>query len=308
MLKNTHKAHLALLAANIIYGINHIVAKDIMPSKIGPSALVFIRIFIAAILFWILKSFIGEKVARKDLYLLMLCGLLGVTTNMLLSFHGLSLTSPIDASIIMTSGPVMVLFFSYIFLKEKITNRKILGVVVGGLGAVLLIWYGRNETGSSSLLGNVFVFVNACSYALYLVFVKPLMKKYHALTVISWVFLFGFIFMFPFGINDLISTDFSVFTVSTYAILAFVVLGTTFLAYLFNIYALNFVSPSVNSSYIFLQPAISFIMVSIYSYLLNQKRYEDDIQPIKIISCLLVIIGVYLISKTKNNLKPKQST
>ena len=300
LIKNSHKAHVALLAANIIYGINHIVAKDIMPSKIGASALVFIRIFIAAILFWILKSFIGERVARKDLYLLMLCGLLGVTTNMLLFFHGLSLTSPIDASIIMTSGPVMVLFFSSIFLKEKITSRKILGVAIGAIGAILLVWYGRNATGTSSLLGNVFVFVNACSYALYLVFVKPMMKKYHAITVISWVFLFGFIFMFPFGINDLISTDFSAFTLSTYAVIAFVVLGTTFLAYLFNIFALNHVSPSVNSSYIFLQPAISFIMVTVYAFILNQKRYEDDIHPVKIVSCFLVIIGVYLISKKKN--------
>jgi len=299
LITNTHKAHFALLAANIIYGINHIVAKDIMPSKIGASALVFIRIFIAAILFWILKSFIGEKVARKDLYLLMLCGLLGVTTNMLLFFHGLSLTSPIDASIIMTSGPVMVLFFSSIFLKEKITSRKLLGVAIGALGAIVLVWYGKNATGSSSLLGNVFVFVNACSYALYLVFVKPLMKKYHAITVISWVFLFGFIFMFPFGINDLLSTDFTAFTMSTYVVIAFVVLGTTFLAYLFNIFALNHVSPSVNSSYIFLQPAISFIMVTIYAYILNQKRYEDDIHPVKIVSCVLVIIGVYLISKKK---------
>lgn len=297
MIKNSFKAHLALLGANIIYGVNHIVAKGVMPDKIGPSAFVFLRILFAGILFWIIKLFIKEKVAVKDLYRLMLCGLLGVASNMLLFFHGLSMTSPIDASIIMTSGPVMVLIFSRILLKEKITPLKILGIVIGAFGAILLIWYGERLSGTSSLLGNLFVFINACSYALYLVLVKPLMKKYHPITVISWVFLFGFCFMFLFGINDVLTTNFYAFTTNTYMTIIFVIVGTTFLAYLFNIYALNHVSPSISSSYIYLQPAISFIMVSIYTYALNQKQYAEDINIVKILSCILVIGGVFLISK-----------
>ncbi len=300
MSKNTYKAHIALLGANIIFGANHIIAKGIMPHKIGPSAFVFLRIIFAGILFWIIKLFIKEKVEKKDFYRLMLCGLLGVATNMLLFFHGLNLTSPIDASIIMTSGPVMVLIFSSILLKEKITSRKILGLAIGAFGAILLVWYGKKAGGTSSLLGNLFVFTNACSYALYLVLVKPLMKKYNAITVISWVFLFGFGFMFLFGINDVLTTDFTAFTTNTYLTLIFVIVGTTFLAYLLNIYALKHVSPAVNSSYIYLQPAISFIMVSIYAFILNQKQYAQDINFIKIVSCILVIIGVFLISK-----KPK---
>jgi len=297
LIKNTFKAHLALLGANIIYGVNHIVAKGVMPDKIGPSAFVFLRILFAGILFWIIKLFIKEKVAVKDLYRLMLCGLLGVASNMLLFFHGLSMTSPIDASIIMTSGPVMVLIFSRILLKEKITPLKILGIVIGAFGAILLIWYGERSSGTSSLLGNLFVFINACSYALYLVLVKPLMKKYHPITVISWVFLFGFCFMFLFGINDVVTTNFYAFTINTYLTIIFVIVGTTFLAYLFNIYALNHVSPSISSSYIYLQPAVSFIMVSIYTYMLNQKQYAEDINMVKILSCVLVIGGVFLISK-----------
>ena len=297
MIKNTYKAHLALLGANIIYGVNHIVAKGIMPNKIGPSAFVFLRILFAGILFWIIKLFVKEKVALKDFYRLMLCGLLGVAANMLLFFHGLNLTSPIDASIIMTSGPVMVLLFSRILLKEKITLLKILGIVIGAFGALLLIWYGQKSSGTSSLLGNLFVFINACSYALYLVLVKPLMKKYQPITIISWVFLFGFCFMFLFGINDVLTTNFYAFTINTYLTIVFVIVGTTFLAYLFNIYALNHVSPSISSSYIYLQPAISFIMVSIYTYLLNQKQYAEDINIVKILSCVLVIGGVFLISK-----------
>ena len=301
MSQNTTKAHLALLGANLIYGANYLIAKGVMPNKIGASAFVLVRVIGAGLLFWIVKQFVKEKVDKKDFVLLILCGLLGVSTNMLLFFHGLSLTSPIDASIIMTSTPVIVLILSALILKEKITTNKYIGIIIGAIGAFLLIWFGKKSGGTSSFLGNLFVFLNACSYATYLVLVKPLMKKYKAITVISWVFLFGLIFVIPFGISDLLTTNFSAFTTNTYLSIAFVIIGTTFLAYLFNIYALNYVSPSVNGSYIYLQPVLSFIMVSIYAFVLGHKEYAQDINYIKIVSCFLVITGVYMISK-----KPKK--
>ena len=299
MKNNIVKAHLALLGANLIYGANYIIAKGVMPNKIGPSAFIFLRVVGAGILFWLIKSFIKEKIEKSDFLRLIICGFLGVAANQLLFFHGLNLTSPIDASIIMTLLPVLVLIYSFFILKEKITKNKLLGIVIGALGAIVLIVYGNISDGTSSFLGNLFIFINASSYGLYLVIVKPLMKKYNTITVISWVFLFGFVFMFPFGIQDLLTTDFSVFTTSTYLTIGFVILGTTFFAYLFNIYALNHVAPSVAGSYVYLQPAISFIMVSIYAYF-GHSEYSKDIHPVKIISCFLVIIGVFLISK-----KPK---
>ena len=298
MKNNILKAHLALLGANFIYGANYLIAKGVMPNKIGPSAFIFLRIVGAGILFWVIKSFIKEKVDKKHFPRLILCGFLGVATNQLLFFHGLNLTSPIDASIIITAIPIVVLTFSAILLKERITRNKLLGLVVGGIGAVLLISYGNTSEGTSSVLGNLLIFLNACSYGLYLVIVKPLMKQYNSLTIISWVFLFGFVFMLPFGLPDILQTDFSAFTPQTYAVVAFVILGTTFLAYLFNIYALNYVAPSVNGSYVYMQPAISFLMVSVYAYGFGHTEYAQDINPVKIASCFLVIAGVYLISKT----------
>lgn len=289
---------MALLGANFIYGANYLIAKGVMPNKIGPSAFIFLRIVGAGILFWVIKSFIKEKVDKKHFPRLILCGFLGVATNQLLFFHGLNLTSPIDASIIITAIPIVVLTFSAILLKERITRNKLLGLVVGGIGAVLLISYGNTSEGTSSVLGNLLIFLNACSYGLYLVIVKPLMKQYNSLTIISWVFLFGFVFMLPFGLPDILQTDFSAFTPQTYAVVAFVILGTTFLAYLFNIYALNYVAPSVNGSYVYMQPAISFLMVSVYAYGFGHTEYAQDINPVKIASCFLVIAGVYLISKT----------
>ena len=302
MIKNNYKAHLALAGANIIYGANYIIAKGIMPHKIGPSAFILLRVIGAGILFWFIRSFIKEKVAKKDFLMLILCGVFGVAANQLLFFHGLNLTSPIDASIILTATPVLVMVFSFFILKERINALKMWGIAVGALGALLLIWYGQHASGTSSALGNLFVFLNACSYALYLVLAKTLMKKYKAITVISWIFLFGFILIFPITIGDLLSTNFEAFTLNTYLTIAYVVIGTTFLAYLFNIFALSQVAPTVASSYIYTQPAISFIMVAIYAYALNQEKYAQDINLIKILSCLLVFVGVYLVSK-----KPKNS-
>lgn len=291
------KAHLALLGANFIYGVNHIIAKGIMPHKIGATGFVFYRILGAGLMFWVIKFFIKEKVAKKDFGRLLICAILGVAGNQLLFLHGLNLTSPIDASIIITAVPILVLIFSFFILKEKITSNKIAGVTLGGLGAILLISYGNAETGTSSFLGNFFIFLNATCYGLYLVLVKPLMSKYNTITVVSWIFLFGFIIVFPMGIQEVLTTNYEAFTLHTYLTIAFVVIGTTFLTYLFNIYALNNVSPSVNGSYIYLQPTISFMMVAIFAYWLGQDQYKEDINWIKIGSCLLVFLGVFLVSR-----------
>lgn len=303
MNSNIYKAHFALLGANLIYGANYIIAKGIMPQKISPNAFVFIRLASCIILFWGIKFlFVKEKVERKDFLRLALCGLLGASANMLFFFHGINLTSPVDASIIMTTTPVIVLIFSFIILKEPLTKNKLIGITIAGIGAIFLILYGNKAAGTSSFLGNLFVFLNASSYGLYLVIAKTLMKKYHAITVISWMFLFGSIFVTPIAFNDFANTNFKAFTTNTYFVIGYVVLFTTFLAYLFNVYALKFVTPSVTSSYIYLQPVISFLMVSLYAYILMKDEYAQDINIIKILSCLMVVIGVYIISKRPKKL------
>ncbi|MCL5126919.1 MULTISPECIES: DMT family transporter [unclassified Algibacter] len=303
MNSNTYKAHFALFSANLIYGANYIIAKGIMPHKIGPTAFVFIRLACCAMLFWALKFlFVKEKVERKDFIQLGLCGLLGAAANMMFFFHGINLTSPVDASIIMTVTPVMVFIFSFFILKERLTKNKFIGIIIAGIGAIFLIAYGNKSTGTSSLLGNSLVFLNASSYGLYLVIVKTLMKKYHSITIISWMFLFGFIFILPFAYQPIIDTNFESFSTNTYLVIGYVVLFTTFFAYLLNVFALNHVMPSVTSSYIYLQPVISFLMVTIYAYVLMKDEYAQDINFVKILSCLMVVAGVYIISKPPKKL------
>ena len=201
----------------------------------------------------------------------------------------------------MTSAPAVVFIFSMIILKEKATKNKIIGLSIGALGAIGLVWYGQVAEGTSSFLGNLFVFMNVLFFSLYQVTVKPLMKKYHFITIISWVFLFGLLFLIPFGINDvLFNTNYDLFDFNTYIVIAYVIIFTTFLTFLFNIYALRRVSPSVAGSYTYLQPAVSFTIVLILSLIFHIDTYNEDINIVKITSCFLVIIGVYLISK-----KPK---
>jgi len=300
---NIYKAHFALFGANVIYGLNYIIAKGIMPHKISPTAFVFIRLACCVVLFWALKfMFVKEKVERKDLLRLALCGLLGAAANMLFFFHGINKTSPVDASIIMTVTPVLVFIFSFFILKERMTKNKFIGTVIAGIAAIFLIAYGNKSEGTSSLLGNFLVFCNATSYGLYLVVAKTLMRKYNALTVICWMFLFGLLFVTPFSIQPIMETDFAGFTTNTYLVIGFVVLFTTFTTYLLNLYALNHVMPSVTSSYIYLQPVISFAMVSIYAFVLMKEEYAQDINLVKILSCFMVVVGVYIISKPPKKL------
>lgn len=298
---NILKAHLALFGTHVIYAANNFIAKGIMPEKLNPTPFVLFRVLGAGLLFWFIKLFIKEKVEKKDFFRLILCGLFGASCNQLFFFHGLSLTSPIDTSIIMTSAPAVVFVFSMLILKEKATKNKLIGLGIGALGAIGLVWYGQVTDGPSSFLGNLFVFMNVIFYSLYQVTVKPLMKKYHFITIISWVFLFGLLFVIPFGIHDVFdNTDYNLFDINTYMVIGYVIVFTTFLTFLFNIYALRQVSPSIAGSYTYVQPAVSFIIVLVLSLLFHNDTYNDDINIVKILSCFFVIIGVYLISK-----KPK---
>jgi drug/metabolite transporter (DMT)-like permease len=286
------KAHLALLGANLIYGINYTVAKDVMPDYIGPSGFVLIRVTGALLLFWLAASVVKkEKVEKKDLGRLFLCGMFGVAINQLFFFEGLNLTSPINAGIIMVSTPILVLLISSFLIKERVTNNKIVGILTGIAGALLLI-LGNTRINSSGVianpLGDTFVFLNATSYAIYLAMVKPLMMKYNTLTVIKWVFLFGIIPVIPIGFNQATEVNWSEMPTIIWMEIAFVVFATTFLAYLLNTYALKTVTPTVSAIYIYLQPILAALIAVLAG--------KDQIDFIKVISTILIFIGVYLVS------------
>ncbi len=291
-------AHLALLAVNLIYGSSHFIAKEVMPVYLQPNTFILFRITGAAILFWSLRLFIREKVDKKDLGRIALVGFFGVALNQLLFFQGLSITSPIDSAIIMVTSPVIVTLLSLIILKTKLTGNKISGISLGLIGAIMLIYLSGSANTGSSVKGNLFIMANATSYSLYLVLVKPLLAKYKPLTVITYMFTFAFFVVLPFGISDF--QDFS-FDFPTHILLSigFIILFTTFCTYLFNIFAVKKLSPTIASSYIYLQPVFAMLIGFGISIFNSSSNYASAITWQKLVCTLLIFVGVYLTSRGK---------
>tara|TARA_B100000405_G_scaffold148815_1_gene104006 strand:+ start:253 stop:1149 length:897 start_codon:yes stop_codon:yes gene_type:complete len=282
--------HLALFLVNLIYALNYSIAKDVMPDYIGPSGFILLRVIGGSLLFFLTYIFfIKENVELKDIVRLLFCGLFGVAINQLFFFEGLNLTTPINAAIIMTVSPILVIIFSAIIIKEKITIRKLLGIFLGIVGAATLILKsGSISIDNAFFVGNILIFINATSYSIYLVLVKTLMTKYNPITVMFYVFSFGLIFVLPFGLNELLEVNTQSFSKIIYLKVAFVVICTTFLAYLFNAFALKTLNPSVVSTYIYLQP----VLASVVAIFLK----SDSLDFIKILSALFIFSAVYLVS------------
>ena len=301
------KAHLALFLVNALYGASHVIAKGVMPDFVTPNVFILFRVVGATALFWILKwLFVKERVERKDLIRLAACGLFGVAINQLFFFNGLNLTSAINSGIIMTLNPIFVVGLSFFLLKESITIKKSIGIMFGAGGAILLTLTAGTGVGDS-LRGDLFLFINAVSYAVYLVLVKPLMKKYKPITVITYVFSFGLIYilLYPPTLSEFASTDFSLMTNSVIAKIVYVVIGVTFFTYLLTAYSLKTLSPTVSSVYIYLQP----ILVIIFAYTLAAVGFADDytetITSEKLLYMLIIFIGVYITSSTSFSSKGK---
>lgn len=292
---NKWKVHSALTFANLIYGLNYGIAKAVMPHYIAPLGFIFTRVVFGSILFWTFNASVkkGEKVDGKDLPRLALCGLLGVAANQLLFFEGLNLTSPINAALIQTIIPVILLPIGALMLQEQVTGRKILGVALGLSGAGLLI-LNKEELSleNSHLSGDLLIILNATSYAFYLVLVKPLMAKYSATTVIKWVFMFGMLVIVPFGWQSFFAVDWQELPATAWMAVLYVVLFTTFFAYLLNTWALKHVNSSVVGIYAYMQP----VFASLIAMSLGQ-----DTPTLKTgLYSLLIFAGVYLVSIKKN--------
>jgi drug/metabolite transporter (DMT)-like permease len=296
-MNDTRKAHIFLLLAQIIYALNYSIAKDLMPTYIGPAGLVFMRAGGACILFWTVSLFIEkEKVQKPHIIKFMLLAVFGVACNQLCFIYGIHLSHPINSAIIMTITPIVVTIFTLIVLKERFSFLKVVGLASGISGALtLLLSSGKSfQINNQTALGDTLTLINACSWAVFVVMVKPYMQQYKTVTIMKWVFLFGFFLVFPFGLDDIKHLDFSIYTFHAWFALAFVVIGTTFLAYLLNIYALKTLSPSTVSAYIYLQP---FLAIT-FALLLK----KDELSIIKVIAGALIITGVYLVGrKSKTN-------
>ncbi len=276
---------------SLIYGANYTIAKEVMGGGyLSPLPFILLRVGSGVLLFGLFhRLLVRERVARADLGRLALCGLFGVALNQMFFFSGLNWTTPINASLIMTTTPVLVLLASSILLGERITGRKIFGIVLGAAGAILLIAYGEQLSfGGPGFWGDLLVFLNASFFGIYLVLVKKLMAKYHPITVVKWAFAFGLLFVIPFGGPGLMEVEWGSFPPGIWLAVLYVLICTTFLAYLFNAYALSIVNASVVSIYIYLQPLLATLIALAFA--------RDHLTNVKILAALLIFTGVYLVS------------
>tara|TARA_X000000950_G_C13815476_1_gene619619 strand:- start:218 stop:1114 length:897 start_codon:yes stop_codon:yes gene_type:complete len=285
-------AILALFIVALIYGLNYSIAKDVMPNYVKPFGFIFLRVTGATLIFWTLGLFVKEKsIEKEDFKKIAFAAFFGVGINFLSFFKGLSLTTPINASVIAVITPIMVLIFSSILLKEKLTYRKIVGVFVGLFGAIILILYGNssNLDGKDVILGNFLVFLNAVSFGLYLVLVKKLATKYHPILFVKWLYLFGVIYIVPFSIQEAIEINWQTMPTTIYYKVGFVVLLTTCVTYLFNLFALTKLKPTTVGVFIYLQPVIA----TIYALLVG----SDSLSFVKVVATIIIFLGVYLVTK-----------
>jgi drug/metabolite transporter (DMT)-like permease len=291
------KAHLSLLAVNLIYGANFSIVKKIVPSQIQSFALVVIRAASAVALFWITSWLLPkEKVEKKDFIKLLLLGVFGVAINQLLFIRGLELSTPINASIIMIFNPIIVMLLEIIFLKEKAPLIRVIGIAVGSTG--MLCFFSKSGfsfSGSTTLMGDFMVLINCISWAVFMVMVKPLMLKYKTVTVTKWVFTFGLIYVLPFGWSQLQQFDAGSVNSLNWLYISYVLIASTFIAYFLNNYALTELSPSVVSTYIYLQPVVAAAIAIALK--------QDRIDAVKVVSALLIIVGIYLVGRSRQNIK-----
>ena len=296
------KRNLALIGAtivSIIYGLTFTIAKDVMPKYVEADGFILMRVGGSTILFWLVWLFTrlpetvrNEKIERADFPRIIWAAFFGVALNMLSFFKGLSLTTPISASVIMVSTPMIVLVLSAIIIKERIRKRMVFGIVLGLIGTTFLILYGKsigNATNAS--LGNFLVFVNASSYGLYLVLIKKLMDKYNAFTFVKWVYLIGFLMVLPFGWDEFEAVNWTLLPIDIYWKIGFVVVFSTFLTYLLNLLSMKELKPTTIAVFVYLQP----VFATIFAISLG----KDELTLVKIISAIFIFTGVYLVTQKK---------
>lgn len=292
-MNNRILALLAAFSATTIYGLNHTIAKVVMPHYIGAFGFIMLRVVGAATLFWILSLFTpNEKIERKDYPRIIFGALMGMCINMLMFFKGLQLSTPINSGVIVTLTPIIILILSAFFLKEKLTNIKFLGITLGFSGALLLILYGNTTQVNNApnvTLGNAMMLINSICYGSYLVIVKPLTKKYNTITLMKWMFLLGIFMTFPVTYTEFSAVSWTTLPFEAVWRMAFVIVGTTFLTYLFNVYALKTLPATTIGAFTYLQPLITILYAVITG--------NDILDGVKISACLLVFLGVYLVSK-----------
>lgn len=274
-----------------------------MPLYIGSSGFILLRVYGAAVLFLLLSLIRpAEKVDWKAHGPRMFaCAVFGVAANMLMFFKGMEITTPINGAVLMLATPIFVYLLNVGFGNQRMLVSQMLGIVIACLGCLLLMGSTAYAAGmpalesltagfsSSTLPGDLLILMNAISFALYLVTARKLLQRYHTLTVSKYTFLIGAVIVTPFGWNQLHTAHFSEMPPVIVLEILFIVIFTTFVAYLLNAWAIVKAGPALVGAYIYLQPVLATIIAV--------ALQKDSLNMHKMWAIILIFAGVYLTSK-----------
>jgi drug/metabolite transporter (DMT)-like permease len=291
MRPSTFNIHAALFIPTVISGINYVVVKDLIPEYMSPIAAIVLRIVGGTICFWLfhITTKSEKKIQRKDLWVLALLSLFGASLNQLAFYEGMIYTNPVNASVIMLMTPILVMAITVIVNKEKLRKRQFFGLLLGFIGAFLIIGGSNLSFSGDTVRGDTLVLFNALLYGVYLVLVKPYMIKYDGVTVTKWVFLFGNFVVIPFGITDVFRIEWQLFTPYIWAVVAFIILLMTFVNFQMNAWAMQYVTPSLVGFYMYFQP----FTATVIAYIVGKG--ELTLQTT--FYSVLIFVGVYLVNK-----------
>lgn len=293
------KGHGSMLGANVMWGLMSPMAKFVMVGgAVTPLVVTDLRITGAMVLFWIASFFQKpERVTPKDLLKLLGASLLAIVFNQGCFIFGVGMTSPVDASIITTSMPLLAMVLAAIYLKEPITGKKVLGIAVGATGALLLILGSHQVSevkaaGNHYIWGDLLVLLAQFSYALYFVLFKNFVNKYSLITIMKWMFTYAFICALPFSYNDLLHTEWKSLQNTEIGALVFIVVGSTFISYVLIVIGQKNLRPTVAGMYNYVQPLVASIVAVCWGM--------DTFNFVKIISVALIFGGVYLVTNSRS--------
>lgn len=287
------QAHSAVLGANIIFGLGVPVTKLLLDNWVSPMAYMATRCLGAAAIFWAISLFMPrERVAWRDLVTIMVGGLLGFVISQTLTAWALSFTTPVYFSLIATLTPVATMLCAALFIGEKITGRKALGVAIGVVGALLMVFMGwQGGTGRNDLLGIGLAILSLLTWAIYLIITRSVSTKYSAVTQMKWVFLVSTVAVLPFSWRDLMgSTLYSAgWQWSGVLEMAFIVVFATVAGYFAIPYAMRYLQATTVSVYTNLQP----IVASLVAIILGQDLLTWD----KPVALVLVLLSAWMVTQ-----------
>jgi drug/metabolite transporter (DMT)-like permease len=286
-------AHLALFFANLFFAVNLSAVKHLTNMElVKPFGLNVVRVGVSVLLFWILFLFkpVNIIIEKEDRKRLLLCAVTGIAINQLMFLKGLSLTYPIHAALLLLITPILIVFIAAWILKERLGFFKIAGLALGIAGALVLI-LAKEAAGNAAniLTGDILIIINAISYTIYFILIKPLMLKYNPVVILRWVFTIGLVLVLPFGWVEFTEIPWIKYSAVDYTSMALIVLSGTFLAYLFNLYGIKTLGASMAGFYIYTQPIFAALIAVLFLH--------EHLAMYKIIAALLIFSGVYLANR-----------